>query len=164
MSVFLHLKILSKVTMPLPPLHADFLTRWAAKEAVIKSIPRKVYMRDIEIYTRPSGSPFAVVLDRRDVDIDGVLERWAAEDGEPEAERAQREKQEASARQSERDRTKGEDLESETLTQTKPRYPPGGHGLRGEPEDLEVDGQYVDLSITHDGDYCVAVAVARSEK
>lgn len=121
-------------------------------------------MRDIEIYTRSSGSPFAVVLDRRDVDVDGVLERWAAEDSESDAEKAQREKQEASARQSERDRTKGEDLESETLTQTKPRHPPRGHGLRGEPEDLEVDGQYVDLSITHDGDYCVAVAVARSEK
>ncbi|PNS16213.1 hypothetical protein CAC42_6320 [Sphaceloma murrayae] len=133
-------------------------SRWAAKEAVIKAFTlRRIYMRDIEIYTRPSGAPFAVVLDARDATPADVLEAELAKHDNKAGHTGQ-----DPVTQSRRDRGQPEDLESETLINKKPRYPPAQSALVAEPETLEVEGQYVDVSITHDGDYCVAVAMART--
>ncbi|GAM84324.1 hypothetical protein ANO11243_023180 [Dothideomycetidae sp. 11243] len=94
-------------------------SRWAAKEAVIKTFPRRrLFHRDVEVYTRPEGAPFAVVLDRR-----------------------------ADSRR-----------DAVTTTSSKPDSP----ALVARPEQLApmLDGALVALSIAHEDEYAVAVAVA----
>ena len=82
---------------------------------MIKAVPRKVYYRDVEIYSRPDGAPFAVVLDSR-----------------------------AAGR---------EVGETASL----------GPGLVAEVQDLkDLDGAVVGLSIAHEDEYAVAVAVANA--
>nr|KAG8631671.1 hypothetical protein KVT40_000811 [Elsinoe batatas] len=144
------------------PTQYHFLaSRWAAKEAIIKTSPRKIFMRDTEIYTRPSGAPFGVILDSRPPSP--VSD--SSDPPVPRSASSPTDVLEAScgAHQSIHDSFAPEDRESESLTATKTRFVGEEWSLVAEPEEVQVEGRFVELSISHDGDYCVAVAVVREE-
>ncbi|KAF2223738.1 hypothetical protein BDZ85DRAFT_281649 [Elsinoe ampelina] len=145
------------------PTKYQFLaSRWAAKEATIKTSPRKIFMRDIEIYTRPSGAPFGVILDSRALPPDPISsDPPVPSSGPPPTDDAS----EASprARHSVHDSLAPGDRESEGLTARKPRFVGEEWSLVAEPGEVQVEGRFVELSVSHDGDYCVAVAVVRGD-
>lgn len=113
------------------------MDRWAAKEAVVKAYQsRRLYPSDAEIHQGESGAPFAVVLDklRRGKKGREIYIDWIKEN--------------------DTDGIAGI-LGIAQLSSTNK-----GSTFEVPPD---TDGQVVKLSISHDGDYAVATAIAAIE-
>lgn len=145
---------------------ARFLAgRWSAKEAIIKAVkPRKLTMRDIEVRRDPqTREVFAVVFD-------APVPLWKRNDYEAAVARLSRGTSEgatrvtpvalSTAQQSEESQTT---LPSSRPARQSDATQTGVHShLNVNPYEYEQEltGQVVPVTITHDGDYACAVALA----
>jgi phosphopantetheinyl transferase (holo-ACP synthase) len=108
------------------------VSRWAAKEAIIKASNRKLFMRDIIIYRDAANknTPFGIILDKTPDDTSNTSD--------------------------ESPRT------AKTAGESNPRGSTVSTGLPYELTDIALDGQIVPVSISHDKDYAVATALVPS--
>lgn len=126
-------------------ISSDTITRWAAKEAVIKatrhSKERSHYMLDVEIHRTASGRPFAILLDQR-------RKHRSAEDIYYEC------------------HPRATKLEPSSMHDTQLNSPESEVQGKPQPSSIQpldlsdTEGQVIDISISHDGAYCVATAIA----
>ncbi|GAB7354250.1 hypothetical protein MBLNU459_g4785t1 [Dothideomycetes sp. NU459] len=146
---------------------AHIAGRWAAKEAVIKACsPRKLFMRDIMICTSPvTGAPFGIVLDRRlddgsTPDAIHSAVRSSLQDGGEEPKPDPTPKSIIS-QDGQLDLGAVEDAlkigEDEDMPELRSRAQSPTASAQ---VDDDVEGQIVKVSISHDGDYCVAMCMA----
>lgn len=114
--------------------------RWAAKEACIKAVkPRKVTMREIEIWPDGNGETYAIILESGSGSGAGSGVKSSGDDRMGQATKMQH--------------------SEEWTTFTKP-----DPSLKAEvPSHDNVNGQTARVSISHDNEYAMAVAMAAYE-
>ena len=129
---------------------------WSAKEAIIKAYSprRRLYMRDIEIHQdQTDGSPLAIVLDETRAQLDdhdaSLRSRCQVHNEEENATSTSRTETFVN-----RDESDGESY-GETLFDHSAR--------KTLPVPSDTHGELVRISISHEEEYCVAVAIVPVE-
>jgi len=152
--------------------------RWAAKEAVIKAWKtRRLLMLDIEIYAREQKAPLAIVLDRRRPQGGEPNEQKSTERQALRILREWTETNQSRIRHNDNDDSEGHE-QSTAMDIHRTSVAPNGllQDKLGIDEacntksDVEfdpvigcpccTDGEEVTISLSHDGDICIAMAIA----
>lgn len=128
------------------------LLSWAAKEAIIKAYTaRRLLMLDIEIHARIRSAPLAIVLDRRRLRFGNPEESQARQISKHWRQRTINGGSEGDPVESDHSRTIEGREEGESIDIHDRTLPVPG----------DTDGDEVAISLSHDADVCVAMAIVR---